>query len=225
MTISELDAWGSLDDESEYIVSRTTMELLSGWIEELNRNPANERGTAFVTDQGQLVLHTVNAEELRLERDDPRKIYDNLKKHCVIESSAQVAELAPDRRELYIEFVGYHTLEAMCLAKDKEAVLWTDDFVAGSLVQVEFQVDRTWTQLQLKIALKKGGIDEDDFEQASAKLVGWKYINTTWSGRTLLTPDKLATGSWIDGPSTNAWKCLVPFRYPYEQKLASHTSS
>ena len=52
ITISSLDAWDSLDESSEYFMLCATLELLSSWIEDLSHGDGEERGSAYVTDEG-----------------------------------------------------------------------------------------------------------------------------------------------------------------------------
>ena len=218
VTISSLNAWDSLDESSEYFASRTTIELLSSWIEELSRAHGGEGGTAYVTDGDQLVIQEVSPEDLRKQIQELETIFENVSKHCKIESSPRAADLLPDRRQIYIDFFGYHSLEAMCLAKDKVAVLWTDDFVVGSMVKFEFNIDRTWSQLQLKISQNLGRVDFGYFDRATAKLLGWKYINTIWNGQTLMCAGDLSAWDADTSPLNQCVQLIGLSQLPLIQK-------
>jgi len=237
VTLSILDAWDCLDTNSEFFTSRTTVDLLTSWIEEMSRNRAGEHGRAFVTDEGKLVFHTVTADEAERDLDELQKICDEVRKHCIVESSASVAALAPERRKLYIEFLGYHTLECMCVAKDKGALFWTDDFVAGSLANIEFRVEHTWTQLQLHDAQVNGCISLRRYDEASANLLGWNYVNTIWNGRTLICAgelsgwdaNKLPLQQCVQLVGRSSWPLIAKARFALEyfrqlRKSSSTTS-
>jgi hypothetical protein len=105
---------------------------------------------------------------------------------------------------------------AISLAREENAMLWTDDFFVGSLSEYEFGIKRIWSQLVFKVLECTGIIDSDSYSSITAKLVGWHYVTTVWNPQDIITAGNLC------GWDVNMWplkKCLKELGAASESQL------
>jgi hypothetical protein len=198
-TITLLDAWRYLGADRQFLVSQHTSELIDSWIREAEGEIGKERGTLSLDDTDKLVFRPSTSEELQSRLDELRKIKANVAQYCAVASSAGFADLAPEKRKIYTDVLGLHNVEAMSLAKDRNALLWTDDQIAGIVGQTDFGTTHVWTQLLLRCLVVKGMITLDGFDLVTAKLASWHYANIIWNARALIAAGVAAdwnTGAW-----------------------------
>jgi len=191
VTISLLDAWDHLDKDKEYLISRATSDEVAEWLHELSEERSQTTAYGSLTDDGKLFVQEVTPEELQHQRDELKNIQVHLKSLCTIKNSLAISELDPKRREIYVEGFGFHTLEAVSVAKDENALLWTDDLFVAHLAQVDYGVERTWTQLAFKVAEDEKRIDSDIYSEITAKLAAWNYVSILWYPRDVITAGNL----------------------------------
>lgn len=192
VTISQLDAWSKLSREWEYIVSQGTSDLIAGWLHQ------TETGTqpamySYLSDDGRMVLQDVTQEQLDKNHDDIQAIVIEVSALSAVKSSIAVAKLDPKRRELYVQFLGIPTLESMSIAKDEDALLWTDDLFVGLIAETDFGVKRVWTQLVFKVLESEKQVDGNTYNEITAKLAAWNYITTVFNPQ-----DVIAAGRMCD---------------------------
>jgi len=77
-------------------------------------------------------------------------------------------------------------------------IWWTDDFVAGEVAKSEFGVERVWTQPLLEHMANLGLIDRSVVDEAYAKLVGFNYQSTHFTGAVIVAALRVSNGS-LDG--------------------------
>ena len=97
-----------------------------------------------------------------------------------------MAALIPDRRTSYEQVAGFHNVESMSLAKDLNAVLWSDDHVLSVIAQADFGLKSVWTQLALRCFASAGRLSKGNFDLISAKLASWDYGVTVWNAATII---------------------------------------
>ena len=111
---------------------------------------------------------------------------EKIHQHCEVESSAALADLDPEKRDKYEKLVGLHNVESMSVAKDHNAVLWTDDVVVGYIGTTDFGVPTTWTQLALRCLVESGSVSIHNYNLVTAKLASWNYGSTIWNSATII---------------------------------------
>lgn len=190
VTISQLDAWSKLDRDWEYIVSQGTSDLLADWLHQA-KTGAQPAMYSYLSDDGRMVLQDVTQDQLSKKRDDIQAIVAEVGALSVVKSSIAVAKLDPKRREQYIQLCGLHTLESMSIAKDEDALLWTDDLFVGLLAGNDFGVKRVWTQLVFKVLESEKRIDGDTYSEITAKLAAWNYITTVFNPQDVIAAGRL----------------------------------
>jgi hypothetical protein len=115
-----------------------------------------------------------------------------VRRHCVVESSLSLSSIDPIRRKNYAEFLGYHALESLSVARDLGAALWTDDLTVAQFAKWEYNVERIWTQLAIRIAAHTKRTSEDAYHEVSAKLAALRYAQVVWVPETIIAAARVA---------------------------------
>jgi hypothetical protein len=209
ITISHLNAWDCFETAKELYISRSTLEKIKEWLSDLSRDKATKTGHTSVDDADNFRIDDVTPEHLERQRAELEQIEEQLKKHCTLKDSIAISQLNPQRRELLVNALGYHTLEALNVAKDTGSILWTDDSVVAYVGQVDYGLSRTWTQIALRIIANSNPAFEKLFHNSTARLAAWNYVTTIWDAQSLLSAGQ------ISGWDTKTWpfkQCIALLR-------------
>lgn len=180
VTVSRLNAWSQLDKEREYLVSRATSDRIAEWLH-LTETGSQPTAYSYLSDNGKIIIQEVTQEQLQNDRNEIQTIVTEVGALSAVKSSFALAKLDPIRREQYIRVCGLHTIESVILARDENALLWTDDLFVGVLAEADFGVKRIWTQLAFKVLENAGRIGGDIYSEITAKLAAWNYVATIWN--------------------------------------------
>ena len=107
----------------------------------------------------------------------------------------QLATLTAERRDLLEKILGQYGLESALLALSPGYVWWTDDFAAGEVAKSELGVERIWTQAVLEHSANLGLMDRAVVDEAYAKLVGFNYQSTHFTGAVMVAALRVSNGS------------------------------
>jgi transcription elongation GreA/GreB family factor/thioredoxin-like negative regulator of GroEL len=107
----------------------------------------------------------------------------------------QLATIKTERRDLLEKILGRYGLESALLALSPGHVWWTDDFVAGEVAKAELGVERIWTQALLEHAANLGLVDRGVADEAYAKLVGFDYQSTHFTGTVMIAGLRASKGA------------------------------
>jgi hypothetical protein len=134
------------------------------------------------------------------EQSDKRKAAFEDYMQCVERNAnvvpvPQLARLTPERRDLLEEILGRYGLESALLALSPGYIWWTDDFGAGEVAKSELGVERAWTQAIVEHIANLGLIDRGVVDEAYAKLVGFNYQSTHFSGAVIIAALRVSNGS------------------------------
>lgn len=110
----------------------------------------------------------------------------------------QLATLKAERRDLLEKILGRYGLESALLALSPGYVWWTDDFVAGEVGKSELGVERIWTQALLEHSANLGLMDRTVVDEAYARLVGFNYQSTHFTGAVMIAALRVSNAS-VDG--------------------------
>ncbi|QDV12361.1 Tetratricopeptide repeat protein [Rosistilla oblonga] len=201
VTIALLNSWSKLPSNNEYLISRATKNTLAEWLAELE-DGRRSKTYATLSDDGRFSIEDVPREHLDKELSDLRTAVEQIDSLCVIRDSMAISELDPKRRERYLDFLGICSLESLSVAKDEDALIWTDDLCVAIIGESDFGVKRTWTQQFLKSQELNGDIELATYRRQTAMLAAWNYAETIWS-----VGDLVAAGE-KSGWDVAAW----PFR-------------
>jgi hypothetical protein len=75
------------------------------------------------------------------------------------------------------------------------SILWTDDLVFAEVARSELGVERVWTQALVEHLVNRGLIDRAVAEEAYAKLVGFNYQATHFTGGVIVAALRVSNGS------------------------------
>jgi tetratricopeptide (TPR) repeat protein len=107
----------------------------------------------------------------------------------------QLARVAPERRDLLERILGRYGVESALLALSPGWIWWTDDFVAGQAAKSELGVERAWTQAVVEHMTILGLIDRGLAAETYAKLVGFNYDSTHFTGAVIVAALRVSNGS------------------------------
>jgi hypothetical protein len=185
-TLTLTHAWGFLSPDKKYMVSRATKQLAYDWLSEASEEKDREGGHASVTEDGRLLFRETTNEQRKARRVECETITEMIEKHCECQSSEALAAMKPDMRRSYEQVAGFHNVESMSLARDLNAVLWSDDHALSFIAKTEFGVKSVWTQLALRCFVDAGRLSKDDFDLVSAELASWNYGVIVWNAATII---------------------------------------
>jgi tetratricopeptide (TPR) repeat protein len=192
ITLALVDGWQHLDPSKRYLVSQATKEVVGSWVNEADDERSGRIGYAGVTETGGLAVHETTPEQRAARSAELKRIQKMIEDHSECRASPAVAAIEPVKRKAFEDVIGHHHLEAMSLAKDAGAILWSDDLVISLIAAADFGVQCVWTQLQIKRFTNAGIVSVDDFNSVSCRLVAWHYVNTIWNAETVIKSGELA---------------------------------
>jgi hypothetical protein len=217
-TLELVDGWEMLDRDKEYFVSQSTWELINSWVTKAEDDVERETAYTSVTDGGQLQVHAPTQEEKESKRDGVRALKERVKTLCTVASAESAAGVEPKRRDSYEEAVGFHNLEAICLAKERGALLWSDDALLSVFARVDFGVPSAWTQLALKANVDAKKLASHDHNLVTAKMVGLKYESIVWSVPVIMEAALLAEWDTSRWPFKDCIDLVGRGKMPWSQR-------
>lgn len=182
-------------------------------------------GTMYF-EKGQHYFSETTEEESERQKVVFEEYAECVEKNVSVTPVPQLATLPGERRDLLEKILGRHGLESALLALSPGHVLWTDDLVAGEVSKSELGVERVWTQAVIEHLGSMGVIDRSLVGEAHAKLVGFSYQSTHFTGGVMVAALRASNGSvdafpmrqmvraFEDVPSGNrsiAWRQLAEF--------------
>ena len=204
VTLTLLDGWSALDPTKQYMVSQTTKELVDQWVSDASGERAHELGRMAVTDDNHLLVQETTVEQQNARRAEREKMKKMVETHCAWRSSESMAALPPEKRRVYEQVAGFHNVEAMSLAKNLNAVLWSDDLVLSFIAKADFDVKSVWTQLAVRCFVDAGLVSINDFNLVSTKLASWDYATIVWNPQTIIALASMRPGLLRNGRSNSA---------------------
>ena len=157
-------------------------------------------GTMYY-EKGKHYFSKTPEEESQNRRLPSKNTVQCVEKNVSVTPVPQLATLTPERRELLEKILGLYGLESALLALAAGHIWWTDDFAADEVAKSEFGVERVWTQALLEHMANLGLIDRSVVDEAYAKLVGFNYQSTHFTGAVMVAALRVSNGS-LDGPPT-----------------------
>ena len=192
ITLGLVDGWQHLDPKKPYLVSQATKEVVDHWVIEADEQRSDRIGHAVITESGNLAVHETTPEQRAARIAELKRIQKMIEDHCECCASPAVAAIEPAKRKSFEDVIGFHHLEAMSVARDAGAILWSDDLVISMIAAADFGVKCVWTQLQIKRFANGGRVSVDDFNSVSCRLVAWHYVNTIWNAETVIKSGEVA---------------------------------
>ncbi len=154
-------------------------------------------GTMYY-DKGQHYFTETTEEESEKQKVAFEEYWQCVEKNVPVTPVPQLATLTPERRDLLEKILGRCGLESALLALSPGHIWWTDDLAAGEVAKSELGVERVWTQALVEHLANLGLIDRTVADEAYAKLVGFDYQSTHFTGAAMVAALRLSNGS-LDG--------------------------
>ncbi len=146
-------------------------------------------------EKGQHYLAETTQEQSDKRRTAFEEYMQCIERNASVVPVPQLANLAPERRELLTKAFGQYGLESALLALSPGYIWWTDDFGAGQYAKSELGAERVWTQAVLEHIANVGLIDKGIVEEAYAKLIGFDYQSTHFTGAVMVAALRVSNGS------------------------------
>ena len=151
-------------------------------------------GTMYF-EKGQHYFVQTTGEETERQKVTFEEYARDIEKNVSVTPVPQLATLASDRRDILEKALGRHGLESALLALSPGHVLWTDDLVAGEIARSELGAERVWTQALIEHLGILGVMDRNLAGETHAKLVGFNYQSTHFTGWVMVAALRVSNGS------------------------------
>ncbi len=175
-----------------FVVSPATFTELQQLRAKLRFSTAH--GTMYY-DKGQHYLTETTEEQAGKERAVFEEYMQCVERNVTVVPVPQRAGLTPERRDLLEKIWGRYGLESALLAQSPGYIWWTDDLGAGESAKSELGIERTWTQAIVEHIASIGLIDRSVADEAFAKLVGFNYQSTHFTGAVMVAALRVSNGS------------------------------
>jgi tetratricopeptide (TPR) repeat protein len=151
-------------------------------------------GTMYY-EKGQHYLAETTEEEANKWRVAFEEFMQCVETNVGVTTVPNLATLTLERRDQLEKILGQYGLESALLALSPGHIWWTDDFAAGEVGKSELGAERVWTQAILEHIVNLGLIDRGIVEEAYAKLVGFNYQTTHFTGGVMAAALRVSNGS------------------------------
>jgi hypothetical protein len=137
-------------------------------------------GGTFGYHDGRFTLHEESAEAKEQRKKENEAFLSLIQVNAEILPPTGLASIEPGTRESLEKFLGQYGAEALALARNPDCVLWTDDFVQAQAAAGLFGARRAWTQVVLASLAGVGLMTQQEYSEATARLVGMQFTATTF---------------------------------------------
>jgi hypothetical protein len=172
---------------------------------------AAAHGTMYY-DNGQHYMSHTTEERSAKQKAAFEEWMRSVENNTSVITVAELAALDPKRRGELEKMFGRDGVEAALLALAPGHVLWTDDFVFAEVAKSELGVERVWTQAMVEHLANRGLIDRALADEAHAKLVGFDYQCTHFTGTVMVAALRASNGSVDAFPVHQMIRAFAPLR-------------
>jgi tetratricopeptide (TPR) repeat protein len=134
------------------------------------------------------------------EQSDKEKVsfedwMQTVEQNTTVSPVPELAAFDPERRETLEKLFGRDGLESAVLALTPGNILWTDDLAVAEVSKSELGTERVWTQVAIESLANRGLIDRSLADECHAKLLGFAYQSTQFTGGTIAAALRVSNGS------------------------------
>jgi len=169
---------------------------------------ATAHGT-MTYEEGQHYFTQTTQEQSDKEKASFEEWMQTVEKNTTVLPVPEFAAFDPARRETLEQLLGRDGLESAVLALTPGNILWTDDVAVAEVAKSELGTERVWTQVVIESLAGRGLIDRSLADECHAKLLGFGYQSTHFTGATIVAALRVSTGSIGGFPTKQA---IVAFR-------------
>jgi transcription elongation GreA/GreB family factor len=146
-------------------------------------------------EEGQHYFTQTTQEQSDREKASFEEWMQTVEQNTTILSVPELAAFDPDRREMLAKFFGRDGLESAVLALTPGDILWTDDLAVAEVSKSELGTERVWSQVVIESLANRGLIDRSLADECHAKLLGFGYQATHFTGGTIAAALRVSNGS------------------------------
>lgn len=133
-------------------------------------------------DRGEFFFVESSPEEVAAEVSRIERVIQFVQSHCEVVGGAATLRLPKGLKKKLDEYLDTTSIDAVAIAKDRDATLWTDDLgLQRVLDELGADVSVVWTQAVCRAARDKSRISADRYEQILGRLVDRGYVFTRLS--------------------------------------------
>jgi hypothetical protein len=175
-----------------FVISPATFTTLQQLRADSRFNAAH--GTIYY-ENGQHYMAEFTEDQIHRQKAAFEEWMRYVEANTTIVSASEVAALNPERREMLEKLFGRAGLESAVAALSPSHILWTDDLVFAEVAKSELGTEGTWTQATLEQLANRGLLDRAAADEAYAKLVGFDYQSTHFTGAVTIAALRASNGS------------------------------
>lgn len=114
------------------------------------------------------------------------RLFRVIEESCEIVSGFGLAKLDPKKRQNLEDIFGQITAESIIVARDNNAMLWSDDLATSMCARNEEGVEFAWTQLIGQLLCSQSLMSADELQQLTLNLLGLTYWFTSVDPHTIM---------------------------------------
>lgn len=198
LDITALSTLGLLGSEldlsrmaAKCIVSEGTLESLKKLGKSVVDDERVHGYLRYDLERERLTMQEVDPEIERERSTRAQAFATKIESICEVIGGRALAQMDSDIRRKLVRIFGPATAESMAIAKERSCPLWTDDYVAGVLVEKELSVQRIWTQPVCFWLRDAAGMSDNECDVVTARLCGFNYRFTSISWRVVIAACRL----------------------------------
>ncbi len=186
MTIQGLSVADSIvTNFGKLLISQSTIDVLTDLI--TNRKGLYSKGFFTVGKQGKnYVKEEISAEQLKKNTEYLKGILKWVEKNCLIIPCREALTLDPNYREKLYKLFGHSFIDSILIAKQENALFYSDDERLRSFANGTYNLKGVWTQAVIENLLNQRIIVNNIYQDAVIKLVNSNYIFTSINADTLI---------------------------------------
>lgn len=155
---------------------------------------ATAHGT-MTYEEGQHYFTQTTQEQSDKEKASFEEWMQTVEQNTTVLPVPELAGFDPARRETLEQLFGRDGLESAVLALKPGNILWTDDLALAEVSKSELGTDRVWSQAAIESLANRGLIDRSLADECHAKLLGFGYQSTHFTGGTIAAALRVSNGS------------------------------
>ena len=171
------------------LISQSTIDVVNELI--TDRKGLQAKGFPTVGKQGnQYIKEEITADQLKKNTEYLKGILKWIKQNCLFTPCHEALKLDTDQREELYKLFGNSFIDSILIAKQENALLYSDDERLRSYAAGTYSVQGVWTQAVIENLLSLGIISNEKYQDSVIRLINSNYIFTSINSDTLIEVTK-----------------------------------
>lgn len=177
LVLHGLDIKDEIVKSYELLAPQSIVDELSEVI--LLRKDLESEGFMTIREQeGKLYREEITKEQIKNNTHFLESLLSWVRSKCKIMPNREGIRLNHYKKQKYYHMFGRSFIDALLIAKQEKAAIYSDDMVLRSLGYQEYKVQGVWTQILLLVLTKKGILSENKYNELIVKLINSNYTYT-----------------------------------------------